>query len=377
MKFCIATIIIINYISASRLFGHLPNPFVCNITCMHSTNRMYENINCQDMVLTFNHIDNIEEKSREIRAFKKEIKKVEFLFIPSNYILKMLEECALHLENSIRLEIVTKMNDSADLPTISDSFYNLKISSLHLRGYNLHPTLKKAIYNLLIKNKKIKSLEYSFYNIDSLFMNDIISILKNEDVDIDLLFFDHVNITENALISLFDIVSTIEGPEIAFNDLLIGISQLKNHVLNILKTGSIIPNLSVNQTIFGKYKWKFNIFSLNNSSKIILYCNLAEYEDCLKYLEAILKNTKIDITEVDIQFEKYKRIGDNAINEDFEIFSAQFSEIFKKLCNKKIYLSINGWLTNEQEKIMEEIKLENIKQQELLNNEQQKVETIV
>lgn len=377
MKFSVGTIILINNITALWLFEYIISPLISTFIPRNFSNSIFKETNCQDRNLIFIDGECIKNKLREIQIFKKEIKKVELIFISQENILKILEECALHLENPIKLEIQSFKSSCINLPTISDSFNNLKISSLHLRGYDLHPTLKKAIFKLIVKNKTINSLEFSVFNIDSLIMNDIISILKNQDVDMDLLFFDHVNIKENELTSLFDTISTIEGPRLAFNDLLMDIYQIKNQIINVLESGSIIPNLSFNQPYFGKYRWNFNVFSSNNGSKIILSCNNAEYEDCINYLDAILKNTKLNITEIDIQFKDYKKIISATFVENIANFSEKFSEIFKKLCSRNIYLTINGWLNEEQEKIMQEIKLENIKRQELSNNEKQEVETAI
>lgn len=379
MKFGVATIILIKYIIASKL-SECPKD---SVNPRYNSTTMNEDLTCcgsPKRSLTFSGKENIEDIKTNLELYKNTIEELQFFFVSSNHILEILEICALYLQNAIELRITSSRIDSTDQPAISDSFNNLKVSSLYLRNANLNSNLTKAIFNLLIKNKRIKLLEISSYRFDDLeSIKDIISILNNEEVHVDLLRLSEISFKDNNIFkTLLDSMKNNERlKSVYIKNHIFGYSNIYECFLEFLKECSILPDFEyyvVNAKTTFKQAEYCVIKKDAIGKKLFLDFNDNNFDNYMEILDAIASNSIFKKKEIVSPRSKffYHPI---CIVRIFTI-PKDFKNVFKKLAANKILIPIDQWLSQEQQEIMKNIQKELLVEKKEISDEYEIMETI-
>lgn len=299
----------------------------------------------------FNVEDQIEVSLEKIEKSKNTIEILEFDKNSSDFIFKILKKCNECIHRPLKVKISgSKIDDKSLLSDIHQSLINLKISSLEIDDSILDKNLNKFIFNVLAETQNIDLLKISNSEIQLKDAKNICSIFKVRGISInDLVLFKndiHTEPLKKLLGGMID-NKVVKKVEIRNN---LPKSHIDSLILNILKASSTFPDLIYFEIPKdAKYieKKRFELSLSEDQREITLRFTMAELETYNNLLSAILGNKKLKIRTIKftegMKASLLSSIGEIKPN------------LFEKIVHYKILIPTDGWLNEEQKKIIQKL----------------------
>ena len=188
-----------------------------------------------------------------------------------------------------------------------DNETGINLSKTSTKLYkNIQPTIKKNEYMKLINNNKYHIT--SKYNIINQFIPFLTYSITNQH---DLKIWNFKNNNENK--KVFDTLNSKKTQDILIKHKL----QYIIHSIDELNKFMLLKSKNINNKLFDKLKYKFNIFSknsssfINNSKKVIEYRNIVSIIRQVYYLFKQIIEINDSFIQLDIYNNDVKSVGNN------------------------------------------------------------------
>lgn len=318
-------------------------------------NKFFENNNENSERMTFDMTDTSNSVFLNMLTSSREsIKELHFSYNSFLYILDALKICAKYEIKGFELIIdQLKRPRKKHILGISKYINKLEITLLKLSRLDFPLNLFSLLLNSLVDNENLSTLiiNYTVIKLDD--AKAISEMLKSDKTSLKKLKLNNNVISNKKMKELFLGIQKNKTLEYLYIDSIESIPKIIKYIVEILKN-----NNNITKFCYRRYKSYFPVYIKNeytfeiteNGTKLNIKFSSLSIEDFIKILNAILDNKDSKIRE--IEYKDSDEFSGSAIMGK----GTKFSNIFDKICKRKILIPTKYWLTTKQKRKMKKLR---------------------